>query len=109
VVAIGPNDVWAVGYHGNAAFGFLTLVEHWDGVSWSVVPSPSGSNDIVYGVSSASANDIWAVGRSLNTFTFQTSMLVVHWDGNSWSQVSGFGVGPSSAVYGVAAVSARDA
>jgi uncharacterized membrane protein len=83
VAANSGNDVWAVGSYTNTGEFAQTLTVHWDGVSWSVVPSPSGSNDIVYGVSSASANDIWAVGRSQNTFTFQTSTLVVHGDGNS--------------------------
>src|SRR5205823_7288175 len=46
-----PNDVWAVGRHHD---GYLrTLVEHWDGSSWHVVPSPDATNDgnILSGVS----------------------------------------------------------
>ncbi len=30
VAALSPNDAWAVGSH----------IEHWDGTSWSIVPSP---------------------------------------------------------------------
>ncbi len=109
VVALGPNDVWAVGYHGNAAFGFLTLVEHWDGFSWSIVSSPSPlGDDILYAISGTGTNDIWAVGRSKNSFTFRTSTLIEHWDGSSWSQVLGAG-GEDSALYGVAAISSADA
>jgi hypothetical protein len=107
VVALGPNDVWAVGYWGNAAFGFFTLVEHWNGSTWSVVSSPSpAGDDILYAVSATGASDIWAVGRSRNTFTFRTSGLIEHWDGNSWSQVFGPG---AEALYGVVAVSPGDA
>jgi hypothetical protein len=110
VVALGPNNVWAVGYWGNAASGFSTLVEHWNGSSWSVVPSPNPQGDnFLSAVSATGANDIWAVGRSRNPFTFQTSTLIEHWDGNSWSEVFGFGVEPESAAYGVAAVSPGDA
>jgi hypothetical protein len=110
VVALGPNNVWAVGYWGNAASGFSTLVEHWNGSSWSVVPSPNPQGDnFLSAVSATGANDIWAVGRSRNPFTFETSTLIEHWDGNSWSEVFGFGVEPESAAYGVAAVSAGDA
>ena len=36
VAALGPNNVWAVG---TTITG--TLVEHWNGAAWSVVPSPS--------------------------------------------------------------------
>jgi hypothetical protein len=96
VVALGPNDVWAVGYWGNAAFGFFTLVEHWNGSTWSVVSSPSPQgDDILRAVSATGASDIWAVGG-----------LIEHWNGNSWSQVFGFG---AEALYGVAAVSPGDA
>jgi hypothetical protein len=110
VVALAPNNVWAVGYWGNAASGFSTLVEHWNGSTWSLVASvnPSGDN-FLQAVSATDPGDIWAVGRTRNPFTFQTSTLIEHWDGNSWSEVFGFGVEPESAAYGVAAVSAGDA
>jgi hypothetical protein len=38
VAAVASNDVWAAGHYGFS--GALTLVEHWDGTAWSVVPSP---------------------------------------------------------------------
>ena len=41
VVAISANDVWAVGSYGDGTATSETLVLHWDGSSWSVVPSPS--------------------------------------------------------------------
>jgi hypothetical protein len=110
VAALGPNDVWAVGYWGNAASGFSTLVEHWNGSTWSMVSSPNPQGDnFLSAVSATSANDVWAVGRSRNPSTFMTTTLIEHWDGNSWSQVQGFGVEPESAAYGVAAVSPGDA
>jgi hypothetical protein len=37
VVAISSNDVWAVG---NRSYNTLTM--HWNGVQWSIVPSPNG-------------------------------------------------------------------
>ena len=105
VVALGPNDVWAVGYSGNAAFGFFTLVEHWNGVTWSIVPSPSPTgDDILRAVAATGASDTWAVGRSRNPFTFRTGTLTEHWNGNSWSQVLGAGR-EDSALYSVAAIS----
>jgi hypothetical protein len=110
VVALSPSDVWAVGYWGNAASGFSTLIEHWDGISWSIVASPNSSGDnFLQAVSATGPSDIWAVGWSRNPFNFQTGTLIEHWDGNSWSQVFSFGVEPSSAAYGVAAVSPQDA
>ena len=63
-----------------------TLVEHWNGSAWSVVPSPNApgtrSNSLV-SVSAVAANDVWAVGYSLIGFTHQT--LIEHWDGSSWT------------------------
>jgi hypothetical protein len=109
VVALGPNNVWAVGYSGNAAFGFFTLVEHWNGSTWSIVSSPSPlGDDILRAVSGTGVNDVWAVGRSRNSFNFRTSTLIERWNGNSWSQVFGAGR-EDSALYGVAAVSPGDA
>ena len=110
VVALGPNNVWAVGYWGNAATGFSTLIEHWNGSTWTIVSSPIAQGDnFLSAVSGTGANDIWAVGRSRNPFTFQTSTLIEHWDGNSWSTVMGFGVQPESAAYGVVTAAPGDA
>jgi hypothetical protein len=110
LVAVGPNNVWAVGYWGHSSFGFSTLIEHWDGFTWSIVTSPNPSGDnFLSSVSATGANDVWAVGRSRNPLNFRTTTLIEHWDGNSWSQVLGFGVEPESAGYGVAAVSPGNA
>ena len=72
--AVASNDVWAVGYSATnppeQSFR-RTLIEHWNGSAWSVIPSPnptpplSGgpvSNEL-YGVAAVSANDVWAVGH----------------------------------------------
>ena len=43
--ALAPNDVWAVGFSTPIApprhAATLTLIEHFDGTSWAVVPSPN--------------------------------------------------------------------
>lgn len=109
VVALAPDNVWAVGYHGNAAFGFLTLIEHWNGATWSIVSSPSPfGDDILRAVSASGATDIWSVGRSRNPSTFRTTGLLEHWNGNTWSQVLGLAA-EDTVLYGVAAVSPADA
>src|SRR2546423_7957784 len=42
VTAVSANDVWAVGIFALTGSGIVqTLIEHWDGTSWSVVSSPS--------------------------------------------------------------------
>src|SRR4051794_32833678 len=41
VGALSSDDVWAVGYQDIGIPGTFTLIEHWDGNQWSVVPSPN--------------------------------------------------------------------
>jgi hypothetical protein len=78
------------------------LTEHWDGSSWSVVPSPnplptSKGNNFLTGVTALSSTDAWAVGATLDftrggleqTMTFQ-------WNGSAWSVVSSPNQGASS-------------
>jgi hypothetical protein len=42
VSVVSASDVWAVGSSPHANGG-STLVEHWDGSAWTIVPSPNGS------------------------------------------------------------------
>jgi hypothetical protein len=85
VTAISTSDVWAVGYAAAANRRYLkTLIEHWDGASWAVVPSP---NPTCYcalkGISAASATDAWAVGYY---HLGSDQALFEHWDGVGWTQ-----------------------
>ncbi|MEO8286543.1 MAG: S-layer homology domain-containing protein [Chloroflexota bacterium] len=64
VAAVGPNDLWAVGRYYNDSFVLRTLIMHWDGTMWSVVPSPNPTehgNDLL-AVTVAAPGDVWAVG-----------------------------------------------
>jgi hypothetical protein len=96
VCAIAPNDVWAVGSWRNIGGDYQTLIIHWDGSAWSLVPSPNfpGENNL-YGVSGTSANDVWAVGGAWDGV--MSRQIFLHWDGSSWSQVNGPG-GPTACV-----------
>jgi hypothetical protein len=88
VVAITPNDVWAVGNQSNSIGGTQrTLIEHWDGTQWSIIPSPNAGTDkdFLGGVDAVSSDDVWAVGRSVSDGVQQT--LIEHWDGTQWSIV----------------------
>ncbi len=112
VAAVSANDVWAVGeYVLNDNSDKGSLVEHWDGTTWSIVPSPSqpSSFNHLYGISVVSASDVWAVGYyGGQTGTLQQT-LVEHWDGASWSIVPSPNQGPSdNYLSGVAAISASD-
>jgi hypothetical protein len=97
VVALSPTDIWAVG-SGSLTIGSQTartLIEHYDGVTWSIVPSPDlslTSSDQLRSVSAASAVDVWAVGDSVDGTTHKT--LTEHWNGVSWSIAASPNVGP---------------
>ena len=95
VVAISPSDAWVVGSQSEPDPDHLgtnltrTLTEHWDGVSWSVVPSPNhpGSNvDIFMRVAASSSSNVWAIGQwnddSDSPRTWGNS--IERWDGSSW-------------------------
>jgi hypothetical protein len=87
--AASANDVWAVGSQQDTLE--QTLVVHWNGSSWSVVPSPQVGpyGNTIIGVDVVSPNDIWAVGYHLTVFGFnqpyQTSIF--HYNGANWSVV----------------------
>ena len=63
VTAAGPSDVWAVGesYELNPEH---TLIEHWDGSSWSVVSTdPMPDSNEWYGAAAVSSTE-WGVGST---------------------------------------------
>ena len=89
-----------------------TLVEHWDGKSWSIVSSPdagSGGNTL-FSVAATSTNDVWAVGGfDATTNSSVSRTLIEHWDGKSWSIVSSPNVGTlGSSLAGVTSISASN-
>jgi hypothetical protein len=87
VVALGPSDVWAVGTFVTSGFGSSSLVEHYDGTSWSVVSSPNGGSfNTLFGIGSSSATDLWTVGNLANG-PFP-STLAEHGDGTTWTTAS---------------------
>ena len=99
VLALAPNDVWAVGFSTPVALpeqaATLTLIEHFDGERWVVVPSPNvGPNSAnqsnrLLGLTAKSANDIWAFGSyfAADGSGYQMTLLL-HWDGNRWTVAS---------------------
>ena len=67
VAVVSANDIWAVGdFIDNTTFTFQTLIEQWNGTSWSVVPSldPSASeNTLNAAAADLSSGQAWAVGE----------------------------------------------
>ena len=96
VLALAPNDVWAVGFSTPepppTEDATLTLIEHFDGTSWTVVPSPNiGPKSIyqsnrLFGLTASSPTDIWAFGSYFAASGSENQMtLLLHWDGTTWT------------------------
>jgi hypothetical protein len=90
VQALSANNVWASGFAdaGGSDQGITpTLIEHWNGSSWSVVSSPAVKNAANYltGMAAIATNNIWAVGSSMTNTTNQSATLIEHWNGSKWS------------------------
>jgi hypothetical protein len=94
VDALSPNDVWAVGEHWvDPTVGYQSLAAHWDGVAWSVVPTPMpGNGRHLFGVEMISTRDVWAVGWKGTTFS---KPLTLHWNGFGWRTIPAPAVAPS--------------
>src|SRR4030095_16745045 len=109
VVAIAPNDVWAVGTATTIISGeALTL--HWDGTRWSIVRNP-GMKPRFYdanllGITAIGANNIWAVGQIT---TIEEQKFIANWNSTSWTSVASPPY-PTNVEFleGVSAVSATD-
>ncbi len=103
VTCVSGSDCWAAGdYVVTDILGdqfFQTLVEHWNGTSWTIVSSPNTitvaghplASNVFYSVTCASASDCWAVGYSDNGNAFvgePLQTLIEHWNGSSWAIVT---------------------
>jgi hypothetical protein len=100
VTCVSASDCWAVGYYldgtkanGRPIIGDQTLVEHWDGSSWTIVSSANIFENQLLDVTCNLASDCWAVGSYDIKTVHQT--LIEHWDGNSWTIVSSPNTSPT--------------
>jgi hypothetical protein len=91
VSVLGPDDAFAVGTFDSSPNGFpTTLVEHWDGFTWTIQPSPNTLSFInqFQGVVALSTSDVWAVGFGADTESSFQEALVAHYDGTTWTRVA---------------------
>ena len=82
VTAVSSNDVWAVGTEQPTNLTDpSTLILHWNGSAWSIVPNISPEGSHLQAASAVASNDVWATGYS------ELGTLAEHWNGSSWSLV----------------------
>lgn len=109
VVALAPDDVWAVGYAATFVYLSETLTLHWNGSTWSIVPSPSpgeGFGILFSGITAVSTNDVWAVGQGDPSGLNGT--LIQNWNGTSWSVIPAPGFPDGDTALATSAISAAD-
>jgi len=105
VTAVAVDNVWAVGENEEVpGLGITTLIEHWNGSAWSIVPSPTpGAYPTLNAVAARSASDVYAVGfnePSVNGGVQQG--LILRWNGSAWSADTDPTAGTFSPLYGAA-------
>jgi hypothetical protein len=95
VSALAPNDVWAVGdaikSQSDGVSVSRTLIEHWNGSAWSVVPSPNvgAGGNFLTGVAARATGEVFAVGYYVDV-TGEIPLQRTLWlrfNGAGWSVV----------------------
>ena len=109
--ALSSTDTWAVGAEPNPnQFLTATLAEHWDGVRWSIVPTPAISAPTVQlnSIAAVNSGNVWAAGYSDNPNCLCGQTVVEHWNGSRWTRLTTPNPGVADYLTGIAATSATD-
>ncbi|TMB92272.1 MAG: hypothetical protein E6J45_03130 [Chloroflexi bacterium] len=68
---------------------YASLVEHWNGTSWTMQTTPSVGNARLFGVSCRSSTECTAAGDQANLpnprYGYVQMTLAEHWDGSNWT------------------------
>jgi hypothetical protein len=112
IAALSKSNAWAVGSH--ACFAIecheLTLVEHWDGHSWKIQPSPNESElSELTSVTAWNNTHVWAAGTDRSgVVAGQATGFVERWAGSKWRLVHTPQPGFATELNGISAVSATN-
>jgi hypothetical protein len=112
---LNPASAWAVGtsFSGiGATPAGTTLIEHWNGTRWSIVPSPNpatgipGDSDVLTAITGTGPDDLWAAGWDTSEATQTIQLLFEHWNGTAWTAAtSPTPVGSDQFASGITAIS----
>ena len=108
VVAVAPDDAWAVGGAGDPQAPTSTLAIRWNGAEWDVVPTPNTGSvaNSFEAVDALSPDAAWAVGRASNGVG--DVPIVAQWNGAAWANMTLPTEVSEGALTGVAAISTDD-
>ena len=112
IAIVAENDVWAVGAYARKGIS-RTLITHWNGLEWEIVPSPNVGNTDSYltSVVALSEDNVWAFGfTKVGGEAWENQPLTLQWDGTSWNttdspatlaEISAASVSPSQDIWAV--------
>jgi len=86
------SDAWASGLYNTNSGGEGTLLLHWNGTSWTRVPSPtprpggSAGGSFLNGVDMVATGDVWSAGGTIFDNTGKERTLLLHWNGVTWTR-----------------------
>ncbi len=92
VSALTGSNAWASGLFNTNGGGTGTLLLHWNGTSWTRVPSPSPrrggptGGSLLTGVDMVAPADVWAAGETFSGSTGLRRTLLLHWNGTTWTR-----------------------
>src|SRR5262249_41734544 len=104
--ALSPSDVWLVGDQEGSNGHFETLAEHWNGSTWSVLPTPDpgSTHNHPYRVAAGAPGGGWAVGQEVGAKA-PGQGLVEPWNGQKGAVVPSPGASAASVMPGAGAAS----
>jgi hypothetical protein len=112
IAAVAPNDAWVVGGFEASRIGahafIAPVIEHWDGVRWSNVTSPTISTHRGFAdVAAIPGGPAWVVGQAeLSNGAGPT--VIEQWRGGQWEAVASPSPGtPSNGLNNVAAIACK--
>jgi hypothetical protein len=104
VSAVSADDIWAVGETVTARGISTALIEHWNGVAWTLVPTAAIPGPAtLLAVSASSPTNAWAVGSI--AASNRATGLIEHWDGKAWTIVPSPALGDEGGLRAVTIVS----
>ena len=106
------SECYAVGYYYDSSSGlYHTLIEYWNGTSWSIISSSgaAGGSNYLYGISCQASNNCFASGYYYNTTAGVYQPLIEQGDSGGFDvggQLSSLSVGTSNNyLYGISCAS----
>ncbi|HEX7734772.1 MAG TPA: hypothetical protein VF458_07910 [Ktedonobacteraceae bacterium] len=84
------SDLWAVGFAVPLQGPMVPLLEHWNGMQWSLVRQSSTASLQFTSVKALGQKNVWAVGYeySYNAGKSVVQPVTEHWNGAKWSAVA---------------------